>query len=139
MEPETSTPKIGPEQGTIEYQPSVERANSLPTPEQGIDKGAERYEQVADKQAAGSDATAAVPLILPAPVVADDVPTAQPTSIGGPVVAADEDLIEKEWVDKAKKIVADTQNDPHGREVAVNQLQRDYLKKRYGRELGEAS
>jgi Txe/YoeB family toxin of Txe-Axe toxin-antitoxin module len=55
-----------------------------------------------------------------------------------PLAAADDDLIEKEWVDKAKKIVEETKDDPYRREQAVGQLQKDYLKKRYGRELGEA-
>ena len=138
MEPETSTPKIGPEQGSSEYQVSPERVGQLPTPEQGIETGAERREQTAELQAAVSDASAVSP-ILPSPVVTDEPSTVLTGTVAGPTVAADEDLIEKEWVDKAKKIVADTQNDPHQREEAVNQLQRDYLKKRYGREMGEAS
>ncbi|MFZ2544479.1 MAG: hypothetical protein WAW80_00695 [Candidatus Saccharimonadales bacterium] len=54
----------------------------------------------------------------------------------GPTVANDDDLIEKEWVDQAKKIIAETQNDPYMREQAVNKLQIDYLRKRYGKELG---
>lgn len=139
MEPEISTPQIGPEQGPSEYKVSPERVGQLPTPEQGIETGAERREQTSELQAAVSDASAISP-ILPSPVVMTDEPSGVPTgTVAGPTVAADEDLIEKEWVDKAKKIVADTQNDPHQREEAVNQLQRDYLKKRYGREMGEAS
>jgi hypothetical protein len=139
MEPETSTPKIGPEHGPSEYQVNPERVGQLPTPEQGIENGAERREQTAELQAAASDASSSSP-ILPSPVVLVDQPiTVTTTTATGPTVAADEDLIEKEWVDKAKKIVAETQNDPYQREEAVNQLQRDYLKKRYGREMGEAS
>lgn len=57
----------------------------------------------------------------------------------GPTVANDDDLIEKEWVDKAKKIIADTQNDPYMREQEVNKLQIDYLRKRYGKELGASN
>jgi hypothetical protein len=48
-------------------------------------------------------------------------------------VAADEDLIEKEWVEKAKKVIADTKHDPHLQGEAVSRLQADYLKKRYGK------
>jgi Txe/YoeB family toxin of Txe-Axe toxin-antitoxin module len=51
-----------------------------------------------------------------------------------PAVAADDDLIEKEWVDKAKKIVADTKSDPYKQEQEVSKLQADYLKKRWGKE-----
>lgn len=53
-----------------------------------------------------------------------------------PDVAADDDLIEKEWVSKAKDIISQTTDDPHRREAAVSQLQREYLRKRYGKELG---
>jgi len=52
-----------------------------------------------------------------------------------PLVAGDEDLIEKEWVDKAKKIVADNKEDPYSQEKEVSKLQADYLKKRYGKEI----
>ncbi len=76
---------------------------------------------------------------LPTPVVQpaqDGASTAVPADDTTPTVAADEDLIEKEWVDKAKKIIQDTRNDPHAREQRVGKLQADYLKKRYGKELG---
>jgi hypothetical protein len=53
-----------------------------------------------------------------------------------PVVANDDDLIEKEWVDKAKKIILQTKDDPYRREQEVGKLQADYLRKRYGKELG---
>ena len=50
-----------------------------------------------------------------------------------PLIADDVDVIEKEWVDKAKKIVSDTKHDPHQQEKAVSQLQADYLLKRYNK------
>jgi hypothetical protein len=52
-----------------------------------------------------------------------------------PSAAADEDLIEKEWVEKAKRVVAETRNDPHAQDLAVSRLQADYLKKRYGKAI----
>jgi hypothetical protein len=55
-----------------------------------------------------------------------------------PVAASDDDLIEKEWVDKAKKIIMQTKDDPYRREREVNKLQADYLRKRYGKELGSS-
>ena len=50
------------------------------------------------------------------------LPTVQQSSddTARPTIANDDDLIEKEWVDKAKKIIRDTQNDPHKREEEVN-------------------
>ncbi len=84
----------------------------------------------------------AVPAVqLPTPVIAQPMPPVGTTpSItdddNNPQTAADEDLIEKEWVDKAKKIIAETKDDPYARERQVGRLQADYLKKRYGKELG---
>ncbi len=50
----------------------------------------------------------------------------------GPALADDVDVIEKEWVDKAQEIVKKTEGDPHAEEDQVEDLQYDYLKKRYG-------
>jgi Txe/YoeB family toxin of Txe-Axe toxin-antitoxin module len=50
-----------------------------------------------------------------------------------PHVAADDDLIEKEWVEKAKRVISETKNDPFAQEQAVSRLQADYLQKRYGK------
>lgn len=55
-----------------------------------------------------------------------------------PLVAADDDLIEKSWVEKAKNIVAETKNDPYEQEREVSKLQASYLFKRYGKEIKTA-
>lgn len=52
-----------------------------------------------------------------------------------PAIADDVDVIEKEWVDKAKKIVSTTKDDPHEQEKEVSKLQADYLMKRYGKQI----
>lgn len=52
-----------------------------------------------------------------------------------PAVAGDDEVIEKEWVDKAKKIVSQTKDDPYQQEKEVSKLQADYLKKRYGKDV----
>lgn len=82
-------------------------------------------------------AQAAIPS-LPAPIVplAQDDATATAQTDDVPLVAGDDDLIEKEWVDKAKKILADTRDDPYRREQEVSRLQIEYIRKRYGREIG---
>lgn len=74
---------------------------------------------------------------LPTPMPVDPQ-SAQADDASMPDTAADEDLIEKEWVDKAKKIIASTKDDPYAREREVNKLQIDYLKKRYGKTLGSS-
>ena len=50
-------------------------------------------------------------------------------------MADDIDIIEKEWVDKAKAIVEKTKADPHQQSTEVNALKADYLKKRYGKDV----
>jgi hypothetical protein len=52
-----------------------------------------------------------------------------------PPTAKDEDLIEKEWVDKAKKVIAQTRHDPYTQQKAVSRLQAAYLQKRYGKTI----
>lgn len=53
-------------------------------------------------------------------------------------MAGDDDLIEKEWVAKTKKVLAETKDDPYRREQEVGRIQYDYILKRYGRELGSS-
>lgn len=54
---------------------------------------------------------------------------------GMPLIADDTDLIEKEWVDKAKQIVAQTNHDPYLQNKEINKVKADYLKKRYNKDL----
>ncbi|CAN5402415.1 hypothetical protein BH10PAT4_BH10PAT4_1710 [soil metagenome] len=139
MEPETSAPKIGPEQAHVEYGPEhILQA----TPERGaLESGAEQTEQASEQSARASDADPIPVIAVPTTVIGDDAGTVTDDAISGtaPATAADDDLIEKEWVDRAKKIVSDTRDNPHNQENAVTALQRDYRKKRYGRELGDAN
>ncbi|MEI7918576.1 MAG: hypothetical protein WCH58_04305 [Candidatus Saccharibacteria bacterium] len=136
MKPEAPTPRLSPELPSVQYGPNLEHVPILNSPETGVEKSAERYEQSAETSAILSDI--GLTTVIPAPVV-NDTPVAQVTTISdNPMTANDDDLIEKEWVNKAKKIVAETRDNPHKREQAVNKLQIDYLKKRYGRELGAA-
>ena len=136
MKPEAPSPHLSPEQPSVQNGSIIEHAPVLPNPESGVDAGAEHYEQKAETSAILADV--GLTTILPTPVT-KDASVVQDTTINNtPSVAKDDDLIEKEWVDKAKKIVAETRDDPYQREEEVNKLQIDYLKKRYGRELGVA-
>ncbi len=138
MKPETSLPNNVPERIPDGFGQSIERAPQYVGPETGIETGAERREQASEAAAAAADSSG-LPIVLPAPVAIPVVPVVDDSQISAtPLVAGDDDLIEKEWVDRAKKIVDETREDPYKREAAVSQLQKDYQKKRYGRELGEA-
>jgi hypothetical protein len=46
-------------------------------------------------------------------------------------------VIEPEWVNQAEQVVAAHQGDPYGEEEAIEDLQRDYLLKRYGMKVGD--
>lgn len=108
-------------------------------PQPGFEQTGERVEQrgEAAPPAAGPPAILPPPVIVPIPpVTTTDSSVAAVPSDDTPVVANDDDLIEKEWVDKAKQIIARTKDDPYRREQEVSKLQADYLQKRYGRELG---
>jgi hypothetical protein len=140
MQPENSQPATtGPEQLPMPPAYTGENIPSLPPLETGIEKGAERHERAAEAGAHAADAASlAAPVAVPQvpPVVIPQADPVQATTTTSPLVAADEDLIEKEWVDKAKEIILHTKDDPHTRTQKVNELQRDYLQKRYNRVVG---
>ena len=141
MQPENSrngAPSL--EQLPMPPQVSGEAAPTLPPLEAGIERGQEQFEQRAEAGAVAADAAAQAVPIVP---VAAQVPVQQQApqqqsapALATPLVAADEDLIEKEWVDKAKEIIQQTRDDPYARTQKVNELQRDYLQKRYGKVVG---
>jgi hypothetical protein len=54
------------------------------------------------------------------------------------VYSSDDSLEEYEWVDKAKKILAQTRDDPFTREREISKLQIEYIRRRYGREIGDS-
>lgn len=136
MEPKLPAPNRGPEQSPMGYGQNLEHAPLPPTPESGIERNPERFEQRSESAPAMTTPTVlpAPVIALPAPALPDDTAAALPSST--PLVANDDDLIEKEWVDKAKTIIVQTKDDPYRREQEVGKLQADYLRKRYGRELG---
>lgn len=89
-------------------------------------------------QAASAVAQVADPVVIP--MVADPIgstpdPVADPAHAANPLVADDVDVIEKEWVEKAKDIVSKTKNDPHLQSVQLTSFKHDYMKKRYGKEI----
>lgn len=134
MEPGFNVPRINPEQ--TPSLPPVSPELLPPDIRHEVESpGLEREASLQPQQAAVPISDVALPAV-PQPVTAaagqDDASLL--TSV--PDVAADDDLIEKEWVDKAKRIIAETADDPYRREQAVGQLQREYLRKRYGKEIG---
>lgn len=128
--------------GSPEQQPSrVEYTPSMPGFERHVETNPETNTEKAPEfqgeQHRATTVAQPTPVQLPTPVQTASDDSAQMVS-GVPAVAADEDLIEKEWVDSAKKIIETTKDDPYTRERQVNKLQVDYLQKRYGKTLGSS-
>lgn len=126
----TPRPETAPapaESGKEAPPPGVER------PAQSPERGQEQLPN--PEQAQPSQSMVLPPVQLPAAPVSAATPITQPATDDSPLIADDVDVIEMEWVNKAKKIIKDTRDDPHAQEEAVEKLQIDYLKKRYGKEI----
>ena len=131
-----SNPEVQPQNtGGGEY--NVENTSLNPEVgrefEQSLGARVEQYNNI--PVALPVDNTTTVPLSQ-----SDAQSTSQPRVVADgdtPLVAADEDLIEREWVDKVKKIIALTKDNPYERNRVIAQLQADYLKKRYNKTLGQ--
>jgi hypothetical protein len=55
--------------------------------------------------------------------------------VASPKIADDADLIEKEWVNRAKAIVARTIDNPQEQSKQMNRFKADYIKKRYNKDI----
>lgn len=139
MEPKLPAPNLNPERAPVDYGQNRESFPLPPNPETGFERSEKPMEQQGEAIPVAINAAPVLPtpIAFPAPPtpVADDTISGAPAT-DAPLVANDDDLIEKEWVDKAKKIITETRDDPHRREQEVGKLQTDYLKKRYGKDLG---
>ena len=145
MQPELSPMPRGREQGPVNPSHSYEVPPNYASPELNPQQSPETFplgnperalERSPIELAPSQPAAPSVP--LPPQQVA--MPAVNPVPDGGatlnPVAASDDDTIEKEWVDRAKQVIVETRNDPRAREKAIGALQRDYLMKRYGKQLG---
>jgi len=142
MEQTPSSPGHSPELPSVSPPSGGENLNGDRSREVANDSLPERQESRGEAAPVDSQAPT-IPIPTPLPIA----PTADPSTVADdttqlttslPSVANDDDLIEKEWVDKAKKVLAETKDDPYLREEEVSRLQADYLLKRYGRELGSS-
>ena len=89
--------------------------------------------------AAQPPALPAIPLpTLPTPAPAtDDSAQVQATTTTSQTAAGldDHDLIEKEWVNKAKQIVESNRDDPYRQSEELTMFKADYLQKHYGKSI----
>ncbi len=133
--PSNSSPELNPQQQVPEQDLPQLEAETVVSPESytpGAELQAEKNieKDVTDDQVqitsdASDESSNAQSGVVKAP--------AQDSTI--PDLADDVDVIEKAWVDKAKQIINDTKDDPHAQEKAFEELQIEYHKKRYGRDI----
>ena len=67
-------------------------------------------------------------------------PPLQPTTVAdmgnsSHIIADDVDVIEKEWVERAKKIISLTSDDPYAEAKEIGKLKATYLKKRFNKDI----
>lgn len=101
-----------------EKQASVEAGELIKQASQAVSNAT----QTDDSQAVADDQQ--TPVALPSTTVSDS-----------PTIADDVDVIEKEWVQKAKDIVSQTKDDPHKQSVELTKFKHDYMNKRYGKDI----
>jgi hypothetical protein len=84
-----------------------------------------------------SPASPAPVMQLPVPSTLAAAPANDPatTPTAGLQVKDDGDLIEKEWVNKAKEIVERTRDDPYKQSEELTVFKADYMKKRYNKTI----
>lgn len=123
--------------------PSNNQTAGTPTP---IDNGAsllplpEPNHQVQAGQASSGEVAPQVsPLtpkalpVIPLPANSQQPPAGVNQSRAGFSVADDKDVIEPEWVHKAKAIVTTTSDDPYKQSEDLTVLKADYMQKRYNK------
>jgi len=137
MEPESNSSNIGRENASVERS-SVPDIQINPGAVESLSSNEhESHEGTVSEPGSIKSDPSGLSGIFPTPVVTDDpAKDDDSSSVLVPMIASDDDLIEKEWVDRAKKIISENRDDPYKQEEAVSELQKDYQKKRYGREMG---
>ena len=138
MEPQLPKPQFSPE-AAPSVRPGVQGGETFVAPKAPevtapVEQGRETHETMTDGPK-GDGPAFVTPPISPLPSIPATSPVAADAAQDdtNPAVASDDDLIEKEWVEKAKQVIAETRDDPHAQDRAVGRLQADYLKKRYGK------
>ena len=118
-------PQVKPEG----LQPGAEAAPVEVAPQLGASPGDPAAKSPAGGQAAKLTADQVAAAIAATPAGSG---AAASGGMAAPNTADDVDVIETEWVDKAEHEITTHQGDPYGEEEAIEDLQQDYLDKRYG-------
>jgi hypothetical protein len=126
-------PNGGENQPQIEFSPpQAGEAETANIPEKTLVVSPENSPQKQSPQAASQTAS---DLALPATAITavdnqtgHSAPTTDDTS-----KASDGDRIEKEWIDRAKTVVARTKDDPFEQKNAMSKVKAEYIQKRFNK------
>lgn len=139
MEQQPETPNV-PSQANAEAGGNpVSRTETTQSNEAAIKAGTTNPEHlpVRAEQLSTPQNNASAPVVHPVVPITTSTPPASASTDEDdmPPVAEEVDVIEKEWVDKAKKVVSETRSDPYAQEKNVSKVRAHYIKRRYGKEV----
>jgi hypothetical protein len=125
--------------GDFSPQPQFEIPANQEVKGQGQERQAERAieKRPASENSVGKQAPPMQPALPP---TATQIPVQQSTQDGtsshsSGLKAAELDLIEKQWVEKAKKIINHTHDDPYKQKNEMTKFKADYIKKRFNKTI----
>ena|SRR5579884_649848 len=126
---------MAPNNEALQLPPPMEQP---PAGESSAEAGGQTAEKAAAPESKGQ-APASPPTSIPLPT-APVMPASQQSGTATspsdtPAQADDGDLIEKEWVNKAKQIVEKTRDDPYKQSEELTVFKADYMKKRYDKSI----
>ncbi|MEI7683090.1 MAG: hypothetical protein WCJ24_02185 [Candidatus Saccharibacteria bacterium] len=129
---ELPKPKAAPEQilptdASVDHSQATENRN-METPDFRAPSTSLSVVQAAQSVADTNPINAAAAGILA-------VSPSQTPAIDSDLLADDGDLIEKAWVQKAKAIIEHTKNDPYNQNLEINKVKKDYIQKRYQKDV----
>lgn len=129
--PHASSEQLPAQNGPGEALPQIAPAEQLSNPEKSEHVHVSSAGAAVQQAYADDAATAVAPqATVPNDAVLPTVPVAQTSTS-----AADIDVIEKVWVEKAKSIVAKTKDDPREQSAELTGIKREYIEKRFGKSL----
>lgn len=117
----------------VVYNPPAEQVvgQTLPLPEQ-VPRLAEQAPLPPQPTTPAAGKTSA-PLAGPIPSLPPQNDVTHTTNVVVPAAAEDNDLIEKEWVTKAKQLIEKTRDDPYLQSQELTNFKADYMQKRYNK------
>lgn len=79
-----------------------------------------------------ADIPAAAPVTIPSEPAQDD---AKKTADDKTQYAHDSNRIEKQWIDRAKKVISQTRDDPHTQKSQMSKVKAEYIQKRFNKTI----